>query len=437
MVKKLLRLFFIIYLFIAMPALADFSVSDWKYFKTIGVSRPGLQKLQLDKEAFSSLSKDLRDLRVIADNSEEVPYKIVIEEERQISDRFSFQLKILNNAYTAGPQLAPSQNGQQPTVLGFQQFIVDFGPRLETPTHNYIEIHTTERNFQKQVEISGSDDGENWQLIKSDGYIYDYTDTRVNFHAQNTVIHYPLSTFQFLRVRIFSNTPFGVNGAQVYKFVKEEAKETTFDVRITQENDIKTGYTNITLDLGQDGLPTSELQLFTNDTNFDRPLFLSGFGSDPSKIPQEAVGLGNGYIFRYNTFAPRGENLSIPYSESSFRYIMVSIFNGDDKPLEFTGAKVKGILRSIVFEAQEGKSYRLYYGNVNARRAIYDIERRFPYINVSSASSAQLGAQKDNSSFEKPKIPISERYSFLLPMALILVSIFLLFLVYRFMKHVR
>ena len=422
MVKKILQLFLILYLFTAMPALADFSVSGWKYFKPIDVNRPGPQRLQLDKESFSSLSKDLRDLRVIADNSDEVPYKIVVEEERRISDRFSFQLKILNNAYTPGQ---------------YQQFIVDFGPRDKTVPHNYIEIFTQEKNFQKQVEISGSDDGENWQLIKSDGYIYDYSDTRGNFRAQNTTLNYPLSTFQYLRIRIFSEKPFQVNGASVYKEVKEDAKETIFDVGFTQRDDASSGYSYLTLDLGQDGLPTRELLLFTNNKNFDRPLSLSAFASDPSKTAQEAVGLGSGYIFRYNTNSFKGENLSISYRETSSRYIVVTIFNGDDKPIQFTGAQVKGILRSIVFEAQANTNYRLYYGNDRSRRPTYDIERRFPYIDVSSASSAELGAQKDNPSFIKILPPVSERYTFLLPAVLILASAFLMFLVFRFMKKVK
>ncbi len=421
MIKKFISIAFLSML-VAGTVYADFSQKDWKYYKPIGVNRPGLQKLQLDKEAFSSLSKDLRDLRVIADNSEEVPYKIVVEEERQITERANPLLKIINNAYTPGQ---------------YQQFIVDFGSRTKNISHNYIEINTPEINFQRKVQIEGSDDAQSWQIIKSDGYIYDYTDTRGNFHAQNTTLNYPLSTFQYLRVRIFSEKLFQVNGASVYKYIKEEAKETIFDVRIMQENNIETGYTNITLDLGQNGLPTREVVLFTNDTNFDRPLDLFGFGSDPSKIPQEATNLGNGYIFRYNTPAFKGENLSIPYGESSFRYIIINVFNGDDKPVIFTGAKVKGILRSIVFDAEGGKSYRLYYGNVNARRPIYDIERRFPYIDVSSASSARLGAQKDNPSFVKVLPPVSERYAFLLPSVLILASAFLMFLVFRFIKKVK
>lgn len=416
------KIFFIILsFFIALPALADFSVTDWKYYKPIEVTRTGLQKLQLDKESFSGVQKDLRDLRIVAPGGEEVPYKMVVEAAE--SGKYYFSETILNNAYTQGQ---------------YQQFIIDLGPRDKNVPHNFVEIKTPETNFQKQVEVSGSDDlSSSWQTLLSGGYIYDYSDTRGNLKAQDTTVEYPLSTFQYIRVRIFSASSFRVSGARIYKFVETVAKETTFDVDFTQRDDAKEGYTYLTLDLGQSGLPTRELILFSSDTNFDRPLSLSAFGSDPSQTPQEAVSLGSGYIFRYSTNAFKGENLTIPYRETSSRYIVASIFNGDDKPIRFTGAQVKGILRSVVFESKPNTSYRLYYGNSKARRPIYDIERRFPYIDLSSASIAMLGPQEMNASFVKILPPVSERYAFLFPAILILAALFLLFLVYRFVRKVK
>jgi len=408
---------------IALPARADFNTLDWKYFKEIRGGESGVVQLRLDQESFAGVQKDLRDLRVIAGEGEEIPYTLVIERDKIISDRFSFPLTIFNNAYTLG---------------AYQQFIVDFGAKLKgQEPHNYIKILTQERNFQRQVEISGGDDAQNWQLIKSDGYVYDYTDTRGNLHAQNTTVQYSPSTFRYLRIKIFSEKSFHVNGAQVYRYEQEKAKETAFDAVLTQTNDSQTGYTQLLVDLGQDGLPTHEVTLATRNANFDRPVSISGFGSDPNLSPQQAVGLGSGYIFRYNTSTFRGENLVLSYQETSLRYIQIRIFNGDDAPLEFIGARVRGILRSIVFEAEAPKQYRLYYGNIKARRPVYDIERRFPYIDVSSASSAQLGAQKNNPSFVKVLPPVSERYTFLLPAVLILASAFLMFLVFRFMKKVK
>lgn len=402
------------------PLRADFTFSDWKYYKEISGARGGVVKLQLDQESFAGMQKDLSDLRVVSQVGGEAPYKLVVEESR--TDRTYYDFRIFNNAYSEGL---------------YQQFMVDLGAWYKKTPHNFIEILSPEENYKKRIEVAGGDDAESWQILTDDGYIFDYTDRKGNFHGRDNTVEYPESTFRYLRIKIFSDTPFTVNGAGVYAAITKEALETTFDASLSQKDDITTGYTYITVDLGQGGLPTRELILKTNDTNFDRPLSITGYEKDPASASQKRVaGLGNGYIFRYNTSILQKEDLAIHYSETNLRYLFIEIFNGDDKPIHFTGAKIKGVLRSIIFEAQDGKSYRLYYGNAKARRPAYDIERRFPSLDLSRASPAGLGPQVKNRSFHEALPPFSERFPSLLPLTLVFASLATLALVYRFMKKV-
>ncbi len=63
-------------------ALADFSVADWQYVKSITLP-PDLGKAKLaefvvDSQVFAIADKGLGDLRIVRDGEEEVPYQLTI-----------------------------------------------------------------------------------------------------------------------------------------------------------------------------------------------------------------------------------------------------------------------------------------------------------------------------------------------------------------------
>ena len=72
----------------------------------------------------------------------------------------------------------------------------------------------------------------------------------------------------------------------------------------------------------------------------------------------------NLYVFNTSKFV--GRQLSISYPESRFRYFRLAVFNEDDPPLPVTGAQASGFLRKLIFFADPGDSYRLYYGSSKA-----------------------------------------------------------------------
>ncbi len=116
--------------------------------------------------------------------------------------------------------------------------------------------------------------------------------------------------------------------------------------------------------------------------------------------------------------------MTLPYPETNDQYIRVIVFNLDDKPVTFSGnVEIKGIARTLVFKADTGQKYSLYYGNDDARSAKYDLARIFPYLEANSIPKATLGAQEFNSSFV-PKIapiaPFTERHKSLLTFVLVL-----------------
>ena len=400
----------------ATVAWAAFTPSQWQYRKEISVQQTGYLRLNLDAEAFAGLQGDLRDLRVVTAAGTEVPFQQVVE--RRAAEVRTRSVTVLNNAYTVGQ---------------YQSFMVDLSRRGEP--HNWLSIITPEREFQHQVEISGSDDQQTWQVLKSDGYIFAHHEPRRNFAVLQTDLGYPTATFRYLLVKVFSTTPFRVNGVEVTERVAAAAKEVTFTPAFTQAEDVPSQSSVITLDFGQSGLPTHAVTLHTDAINFDR----SGevFGSDDGKSWRL---LSSGYLFRIRTPKFTGGNLTLSYPETAVRFLRIPIFNGDDQPVRFTSATALGTLRSVVFNAAAGERYFLYYGNPRTTYPRYDLERLFPYLAVPPAVGAVLGPQQLNPAFVRPAppvVPLTERVPWLLPAVLVAVALGLLALLYRFVKQVQ
>ena len=108
------------------------------------------------------------------------------------------------------------------------------------------------------------------------------------------------------------------------------------------------------------------------------------------------------------------------YPESRHRYYRVTVQNRDNPPLPLEGITLLGVERKVIFQAQPGGNYALYYGNPDALRPSYDLERALPYYETAGLPAATLGAQQANPAFaapEPPTLPWTERYPWLVPAA--------------------
>jgi len=420
---RIIRTFFIITgLAFAAIVWAAFSPSQWQYRKAIVLQGTGYIRLNLDAEAFAGLQPDLRDLRVADSTGLETPYQVVVE--RQAREERHRQLAVFDNAYTPGQ---------------FQSLVVDLGEN--GGAHNWLSILTPEREFQKQVEISGSHDRMSWQVLKSDGYIFAHAEPRRNFFAKETALTYPQATFRYLKLKVFSDAPFTVNGVEVTERVAESAKEVTFTPEFSQTEDATAQTSILALDFGQSGLPTHAVKLVSDTTvNFDRLAEI--FASDDGASWRA---LGSAYLFRITQPKFTGANFTLRYPETASRYLRIVILNGDDQPISFIAAVATGTLRSVVFNASPDQPYFLYYGIPPAylaqvRYPNYDLERIFPYLEVSQIPGATLGPQQTNPAYVAPALPVvpfTERYPWLLPGVLVIVALALLGFILRFVKQVK
>ena len=387
-------------------ALADFSLADWQYVKSItlppDLGEAILAEVAVDSQVFAQANKGLGDLRIVRDGAEEAPYQLAIT--RGGSRRTSHNVRIQDLGHVPGHHT---------------ELVMDLG-RLGL-LHNEVEILTTSKNFQRKVDLESSNDGESWLTVIRGVEIYDFTVAKRNFNARNTRVQYTESTARYLRVRILNGgeAPLAITGGSAASLVEEGPLRTEFPAQIIdREEDSNRGISRLTVDLTTTGVPTDRLTLGTGETNFHRRVTMEG--SLDGEI-WRAIS-GSGEVYAYETPKFTGSNLMVDYPEVNYRYLRLSIHNQDDAPLAVADVAASGLRRRLIFQPTLGATYGLYYGNKEARQPSYDLERFLPYLETDNLPGAELGQQRRNSQFARPELPVSERFSWLITLGVAAVA---------------
>ena len=399
------------------PVAADFLDQAWRFFKPVvlpaDLAETTLVEVGPDREVFPHAARGLTDLRILeVDSQREVPYVLLVERGEQRRSSVAVRMRDLGHV-----------PGQHTT------FILDL--QREGVLHNELEVRTSSQNFQRSVEVEASENGEVWQILDQNGRIFDLTIPERNFNTRDTRVRYPSSTARYLRIRIVDEeqSPLEVTGAVVFFAQQLPPRETELPAAIkSRVEDVQERKTLLFLDLGISGFPTNRISLATSQENFYRRVELEG--SHDNQLWTLLRQSDNLYVFNTPKFV--GSQLSISYPESRFRYFRLTVFNEDDPPLPVTGAQASGFLRKLIFFADPGSSYRLYYGSPKAKPPSYELEHVFPYLVTENLPVAGLGTHTANPLFTgpvEPTKPFTERYPWLLPtvvaLAALLIGVFL------------
>lgn len=410
---------------LALPAHADFTLSKWQYRAPL-IAPPtessSYAELVLTDQVYQHANASLSDLRIVRGDSTEIPYVLVTDSTREKDEVSS--VRIYNKGVLKGDST---------------QFMVDIG--REGFLHNQLQLLTNSHNFTREVEVSGSTDGNTWLQLEPKGRIYDFTIPAAagspGSSVNETTLRYPETTNRYLQVRIVDKgeVPLSIVGAQVRRQTSSAAKRVQYPASVnSQTQDAGHQASVVTVDLGAKGLPTHELQLGVTETNFQRSVSLEG--SDDLKL-WRIVEQGD-VIFSYQTPKFTGNKLSVQYPESNYRYLRLTVFNHDNAPLAIISAQAQGFVRTLVFEQSASAPYSLYYGNAHARYPDYDLVNYIDYLDANTRVSARLGGEQGNPAFQPekgPVVPFSEAHPSVLIVALLFVVIVIGGLLFRVLRQ--
>ncbi len=414
---KILLITLVLLLLVSSGAAADFSQRDWRYVKDIilpsGLQPENLVELAPDREVFADAAQGLADLRIISDNNQEIPYKLEISKAEH--ERTSFSVSLRDKGYVPG---------------SYNIFTADLG--RAGILHNEIEFRTPATDFRRTATVETSNDEATWMKV-AEQTVYAFTVRERGFTTRDTRVRYPESTARYLRVKIAAGGAgsLEITGATVF-FVKETpAREIPWPSSILKtSHDAGQRTTNVEVDLGTSGLPSHRLAIGVSDINFYREVALQ---ASPDRESWTTI-MRRADIYAFDTPKFVGKSLVITYPENTSRYLRLVIHDEDSPPLTVQEVEVWGLWRRLVFAADPQQSYRLYYGNTEAKRPSYDIERIFPYLATEKLPEAKLNPQVANPDFAEKKPPVSERFPWLFPTVVAVAAIvvaLLLFVIFR------
>jgi hypothetical protein len=312
------------------------------------------KSLRLIPQVYNSSHNKLFDLRIKDPGGETVPYFINTNLQEKNTTRETWLMELVDS-YTKDDsfyfdyKFAEGQRSNTDSDLP-----IESGDTIATS----IEFATWNTGFAKSVDISGSNDGINWDFVQSDTLysVDDKSKLTINFNRPQKFTHYRirlgnnLERIAFHRVNLVYST---VMSEETW-FIE------SFAPSFTVESEDKR--TKIIID-GLKNLRLCDMVIETDS------MFIRNF-STPGGVKKELYHLSiNGALYNDTTLPL---NRYVSWDDT---YI-VTVHDADDRPIAVRGITVRYYADDLVFEGRAGETYTLEFGADSAKSApVYDIGR--------------------------------------------------------------
>jgi Protein of unknown function (DUF3999) len=361
----------------------------WKYSRPIELPAADSTRLvsfALPQDVYSRAAPGLADLRVIDDSGAEAPYALDSREESPQSIP-AFRPGILENSFSPG---------------NYTQIVLNLGNY--NAFHNSARIDTYETEFMEWVEIDSSDDAQTWRIVEQRAPIFRFSREG---HAGTNVVRYSPNNARYLRVRILDGGKrFPVRSVEILANSVTKPQREPFDLKFLPAKPKAPNQSAWSADLGAGNAPLREMRFQVGPEEFVREVTIQS-----SRDGSRWFLVGTGEIFRFTQGHHGCEELSVAMSGTPERYLRVEIANGNDKPLEGVVPTLYIAAQRLVFEQKPGSSYRLLYGQSEAKPPQYDLARRLGWQRMDRALTVEAGPEETNSNWSDPR-PWTETHSF-------------------------
>jgi len=367
----------------------------------------------LDSDLYAATRDGLPDLRVLDDARVEAPYQIEPDVEYQ-EDR--------------------ARQSAQVEVISLREEASSIEVRLrlpkDYPSAEGFTFATPQVNYERKVRVFGSDDGATWKPLATDAIIFDYSRY---MDVSNRDVPVPPNSFRQFRLVVEDvvderESPYKELTRSFRGGKEEERKESTrmerrvfridrinFFWHVTRQHVQKSKVREYPLagfEKQEDAAnkqtilrvrtrrePLTSFTLVTPGRNFYRRAVVEvpvvrGINTEWNTIGQATVS-----NFRFRSV--RREQLGIVFPEHRESEYRVVIHNEDNPPLDITGVKAEGNVYRAIFLAQEGKTYRVFYGSETAPSPKYEAATVLAALREKyQPSEAKLGAEVENAGFQ-------------------------------------
>jgi hypothetical protein len=318
------------------------------------------------------------DLRVVDADGNQVPWRDVPE-----------------GRLAVGHEAAVLNSGRRGDVA---VALVDVGP--ERRVYERVELGIAGGNFVGRVTAFGADRRDSRFTRLSTTTVYDVRGAQ---SARSTTIVLPPTDYRFLELRATGVAR--ITGATVLGALERPDLVRRRHATLGVENRART--TVSTLDFGLPGVPVTRLELRAAGLRYDRPVVVEG-----SNDRGTFVIVAQGRMTRAPGLVSPALQL-----DSRFRYLRVTIQNGDDPPLGGVRSETFGPSFALMVEGGHPAPLRLLYG-ADVPPPSYEFARLPVERPIAVLDPSRLPRETANPAFELPGETFGERYRWLVQGAL-------------------
>lgn len=300
------------------------------------------------------LNHTFSDLRIYDQNKLETPY-IRLSEDEMYKTAKSIELKILQNNY--------KKTKKYTNILIQNSNFFDI--------NNLVLIVDNPRNSEVWVNISGSNDMKNWNVLKNNSrYMPEYSDSAT---AQIRINDLPESKFEYYRILIYDYNKLIFNVSKVLNFDIAnkniefvEVEKPTF----IQDDSSESNLTIVQISFNQPQYIDKILFEISEPENYLRKAEIAKKDSTTGKRIRLQFYDQNQKDFYLCSDSSNELLLSRYYAKNLF----LIVTNNDDNPLIFSDITAYQQKEYIVAYLEANKKYTMLFGNKNVPAPIYDLK---------------------------------------------------------------
>ncbi|MFZ4395394.1 MAG: DUF3999 family protein [Kiritimatiellia bacterium] len=397
---------------LALPALAapaDLAQPVARRVELAPLAREEIVTTTLDSAVYAAAGNTLADLRLVAGETDEVPY---------VLETITATATHLARAPVAVTIESLRETGSNGVEVIWAPVFVRGSP---LPVVRGFQVETPLRNFERRLDVYGNEDG-TWRKLASQALLYDYTQY---MDVRRTAIELPANRATSFRMQIedivdTAASPFleitrQVNAQEQSGSRRERFTLTRRPLRIdrisawelrdieeapraqivsygalpfTTATDAKEKQTILTLTSRRE--PLTQLVLDTTSRNFSRHAELQIPRGDGLRTEWQTVAQTTLSAIAFQSFSE--QHLAFDFGAQRQPQYRIVIHNGDNPPLTVTGVQGLGLSQRLVFLNNGNKPLRLVYGREDVRQPEYDTVSVMAAIrNGSQLITARLG----------------------------------------------
>ncbi len=397
-------IFFAIFVFSTTPLFCDLLAKYWEFSKQIRIADYSKKAvaIPLDQQVYDSAKDDLRDLRVADSKGGECPYAVIVHNEMNIEQKLP--LSVISKQITG------------------TESVVTVELKEPLKPFNSLKVIPASNNFARKVTVEGSNDNKNWEVIRKGIIIYSFAFQMTHtyfeqythevyegygfgtYSEENLSMQVPQAVFKFVRVIVphdQDKEPVELKSLEIFKTVRADAQEDLCRAPVikTQTNVGSKSIESIA-DLGSRNIPLSRLDVAVDGSNFFRRVEIEG-SNDMKKWSR----LASDVIFSISVDDQIEQKTMIKLNNTKLRYVKITVFNGDNKPIKLASVTGYYLKRYLVMIPEKGVEYKLLYANPGANAVNYDLGEVVKGKAIDNFGTGSLAGQVRNDKYEPYKEP--------------------------------